>query len=154
MRSEALKGAPNATRSCASACRTAPARSRASTATAPLASSPPPCSTGDWKGFLKESLAGQDGRILIHTKLLMTDFTSDQPTVVSKSHNLSRSARRRATTRTFWVIGGATDVADCYGVELMRQYDHYRLRFSTKSDAKKPPPQLTSDDSWTDRYFD
>lgn len=59
----------------------------------------------------------------------MTDFTSDQPTVVSESHNLSRSARRRATTRTSWVIGGATDVADCYGVELMRQYDHYRLRF-------------------------
>ncbi|MGH9278173.1 MAG: phospholipase D-like domain-containing protein [Acidimicrobiales bacterium] len=105
------------------------------------------------EGFLKESLAGQDGRILIHTKLLITDFTSDHPTVISGSHNLSKPASE-GNDENFLVLSGDTDVADCYGVELMRLYDHYRFRFTTKSAGPtKPPPSLTPDDGWMRRYF-
>jgi phosphatidylserine/phosphatidylglycerophosphate/cardiolipin synthase-like enzyme len=104
------------------------------------------------EGFLKESTAGQKGNILIHTKLVVVDFTSDAPTVISGSHNLSASASG-GNDENFLILRGATDVADCYGVELMRLYDHYRFRFQQRS-APKTAPGLAVDDSWTDPYFE
>ncbi len=102
------------------------------------------------EGFLAESTRGQRGNILIHTKLVVTDFTSDSPTVVSGSHNLSPSASKN-NDENLLMVRGDTDVADCYGVELMRLYDHYRFRFAVRGGAG--PPSLTPDDSWTERYF-
>jgi hypothetical protein len=50
------------------------------------------------------------------------------------------------------------DVADVYGVEIMRVYDHYRFRWmeqqGRKGKKKSTPPSLTFDESWTDPYFD
>ena len=117
------------------------------------------------EGFLKESTAGQRGNILIHTKLVVIDFTSDAPTVISGSHNLSASASG-GNDENYLIIRGAIDVADCYGVELMRLYDHYRFRWhasprSRKPDDPPPPPpdptwpagSLCPDDRWTKPYF-
>lgn len=117
------------------------------------------------EGFLKESTAGQRGNILIHTKLVVVDFTSDAPTVISGSHNLSESASN-GNDENYLIIRGALDVADCYGVELMRLYDHYRFRWhqsprSRKPDDPPPPPEdptwpagtLCPDDRWTKPYF-
>ncbi|MBA3749132.1 MAG: phospholipase [Solirubrobacterales bacterium] len=120
------------------------------------------------EGFLKESTAGQRGNILIHTKLVVVDFTSDAPTVISGSHNLSASASG-GNDENFLIIRGAIDVADCYGVELMRLYDHYRFRWHQsprskvgQKDAPPPPPEdptwpagtLCPDDRWTAQYFE
>jgi phosphatidylserine/phosphatidylglycerophosphate/cardiolipin synthase-like enzyme len=104
------------------------------------------------EGFLKESTAGQKGNILIHTKLVVVDFTSDAPTVISGSHNLSASASG-GNDENYLILRGATDVADCYGVELMRLYDHYRFRFQQKN-KQAASPALAVDDSWTDPYFE
>ena len=108
------------------------------------------------EGWLKESTAGQRGNILIHTKLVVVDFTSDSPIVISGSHNLSNSASS-GNDENFLIVKGNTDVADCYGCELMRIYDHYRFRHflaeKKRSGKVGPPPSLTPDDSWTDRYF-
>lgn len=103
------------------------------------------------EGFLKESLAGQRGNVLIHTKLVVVDFTTDAPLVVSGSHNLSNAASK-GNDENFVVVNGDTDVADAYGVELMRIYDHYRFRWAVKQ-GTTTPPALTPDDSWTKRYF-
>jgi hypothetical protein len=108
------------------------------------------------EGFLKETTAGQKGNILIHTKLIVIDFTSDAPTVLSGSHNLSANASS-GNDENYLIIRGALDVADCYGVELMRLYDHYRFRWhqSLRSKAKAgPPPALCPDDRWTQPYFE
>jgi hypothetical protein len=118
------------------------------------------------EGFLRESTAGQSGNILIHTKLVVVDFTSDAPTVISGSHNLSASASG-GNDENFLIIRGAVDVADCYGVELMRLYDHYRFRWHqsprSKDPAAPPPPppdptwpagSLCPDDRWTAAYFE
>jgi phosphatidylserine/phosphatidylglycerophosphate/cardiolipin synthase-like enzyme len=118
------------------------------------------------EGFLKESAAGQKGNILIHTKLVVVDFTSDAPTVISGSHNLSASASG-GNDENFLIIRGAVDVADCYGVELMRLYDHYRFRWhqsprSHKEGDPPPPPEdpewpqgtLAPDDRWAKPYFE
>lgn len=44
------------------------------------------------EGWLREGTAGQKGNILIHTKLVVLDFTSEHPVVISGSHNLSTAA--------------------------------------------------------------
>ena len=103
------------------------------------------------EGFLKESTKGQRGNILIHTKLIVIDFTSEAPTVISGSHNLSISASE-GNDENFLVLRGNADVADCYGVELMRLYDHYRFRWAMRE--QKQALTLAEDDSWTARYFE
>lgn len=110
------------------------------------------------EGFLKESTKGQRGNILIHTKLIVVDFTSDHPIVISGSHNFSKAASE-SNDENFLTLQGNTDVADCYGCELMRLYDHYRFRFRLKdgkdgqNNRAAKPPGLTPDDSWTEPYF-
>jgi phosphatidylserine/phosphatidylglycerophosphate/cardiolipin synthase-like enzyme len=108
------------------------------------------------EGFQKESTRGQRGNILIHTKLVVVDFTSDNPIVISGSHNLSKSASD-GNDENYLIIRGNTDVADSYGCELMRLYDHYRFRFiareKEKTGKEQKPLFLRPDDSWTDPYF-
>jgi len=114
--------------------------------------------TNGLEGFLKESTKGQRGNIVIHTKLIVVDFTSDNPIVISGSHNFSKAASE-SNDENFLVLRGNTDVADCYGCELMRLYDHYRFRFRLKDGKNEPSsqpaklPALTPDDSWTQSYF-
>jgi phosphatidylserine/phosphatidylglycerophosphate/cardiolipin synthase-like enzyme len=114
------------------------------------------------EGYLKESTVGQKGNILIHTKLIVVDFTSSAPTVISGSHNLSASASG-GNDENFLIMRGLTDVADCYAVELLRLYEHYRFRWSqspksrtgdTRPSAPRPAGTLSPDDSWTDPYFE
>jgi phosphatidylserine/phosphatidylglycerophosphate/cardiolipin synthase-like enzyme len=109
------------------------------------------------EGFLKETTKGQRGNILIHTKLIVVDFTSDAPTVISGSHNFSRSASE-GNDENYLVVRGDTDLADAYGCELMRLYDHYRFRFVIRGRTEAGQPAhartLKSNDSWTDPYFE
>jgi hypothetical protein len=116
------------------------------------------------EGFLKESTKGQKGNHLIHTKLIVVDFTSDAPIVISGSHNLSESASS-GNDENYLIVRGNLDVADCYGVELMRLYDHYRFRWHAthKGDAAEAGPDdpcprpagtLCPDDRWTKPYFE
>lgn len=106
------------------------------------------------EGFLKETTAGQAGRILIHTKLIVVGFTSDEPTVISGSHNFSKTASE-GNDENFLILRGDTDVADCYGCELMRLYDHYRFRWRLKQNPEdRAAAFLAEDDSWTAPYFE
>lgn len=109
------------------------------------------------EGFLKESMAGQRGRLLIHTKLVVIDFTSDQPTVISGSHNLSNNASG-SNDENFLILRGLVDVADCYGVEAMRLYEHYRFRWHQKhpetAASSSNAKALKPNSSWTDPYFE
>jgi phosphatidylserine/phosphatidylglycerophosphate/cardiolipin synthase-like enzyme len=104
------------------------------------------------EGWLKETTQGQRGNILIHTKAVVTDFTSDAPTVVSGSHNLSSSASD-GNDENYLIVRGDPAVADVYGIEILRLYDHYRFRFVRSQANAGEPPSLTEDDSWTDKYF-
>jgi phosphatidylserine/phosphatidylglycerophosphate/cardiolipin synthase-like enzyme len=103
------------------------------------------------EGFLRESTAGQRGNILIHTKLLIADFTSDAPVVISGSHNYSRAASE-GNDENYLIVRGNRDVADCYGCELMRLYDHYRFRHYIR-EATRSPRYLDPTDGWTGKYF-
>jgi phosphatidylserine/phosphatidylglycerophosphate/cardiolipin synthase-like enzyme len=103
------------------------------------------------EGFLRETTAGQRGNLLIHTKVLLTDFTSPAPTVITGSHNYSRAASE-ANDENYLILRGDTDVADAYGCEILRLYDHYRFRFYMR-EASRSPRLLDPTDAWTAKYF-
>lgn len=104
------------------------------------------------EGWLKESREGQKGNILVHTKAIVTDFTSDAPTIISGSHNLSAAASN-GNDENYLIIRGDTDLADRYGLELLRFYEHYRFRYFAKKLALKQVQPLATDNSWTDHYY-
>jgi phosphatidylserine/phosphatidylglycerophosphate/cardiolipin synthase-like enzyme len=103
-----------------------------------------------FENFLKESYAGQIGSLHIHTKIVVIDFTSDKPVVISGSHNLSNNASV-SNDENFLIIRDRPDIADCYGIEVLRIYDHYRFRRNRK--VGEAAPSLTATDQWTRRYF-
>lgn len=104
------------------------------------------------EGWLKENKKGQKGNLLVHTKAVVTDFTSDTPTIISGSHNLSAAASS-GNDENYLIIQGDTDLADRYGLELLRFYEHYRFRYFAKKLALKQVKPLAVDDSWSDDYY-
>ena len=108
-----------------------------------------------FEAWLKEATIAGAGNILIHTKIVVVDFTTDSPVIISGSHNLSGPASEK-NDENYLVIQGNTDLADSYGVEVMRIYDHYRARWVAQEMAKKRSAvmgTLQPSDKWTDRYF-
>ncbi|WP_030129034.1 phospholipase D-like domain-containing protein [Pseudomonas sp. QTF5] len=104
------------------------------------------------EGWLKENMKGQKGNLLVHTKAIVVDFTSDSPTIISGSHNLSEVASN-GNDENYLIIRGDTDLADRYGLELLRFYEHYRFRYFAKKLSLKQVRPLAPDDSWTDDYY-
>ena len=104
------------------------------------------------EGWLKENMKGQKGNLLVHTKAVVTDFTTDAPTIISGSHNLSTSASN-GNDENYLIIRGDTDLADRYGLELLRFYEHYRFRYFAKKLELKQVSPLAVDDSWTNDYY-
>ncbi len=108
-----------------------------------------------FEAWLKEATIAGAGNILIHTKIVVVDFTTGSPVIISGSHNLSGPASQK-NDENYLVIQGNTDLADSYGVEVMRIYDHYRARWVAQEMAKKKSTvmgTLQPNDKWTDRYF-
>jgi phospholipase D-like protein len=109
----------------------------------------------DW--FKQRGSAGQRGSLYIHLKAIVTDFTSNNPTVISGSHNLSKGASD-SNDENYMVMRGSTDLADVYGVEILRFFDHYRFRHFLRElqsqSGNAPRNTLVEDNTWTDRYFD
>ncbi|WP_285374359.1 phospholipase D-like domain-containing protein [Pseudomonas sp. lyk4-TYG-107] len=104
------------------------------------------------EGWLKENMKGQKGNLLVHTKAVITDFTTDTPTIISGSHNLSTSASN-GNDENYLIIRGDTDLADRYGLELLRFYEHYRFRYFAKKLELKQVSPLAVGDSWTHDYY-
>ncbi|VVO04482.1 phospholipase D-like domain-containing protein [Pseudomonas fluorescens] len=104
------------------------------------------------EGWLKEGLKGQKGNLLVHTKAVVCDFTSDTPVIISGSHNLSASASS-GNDENFLIMRGDTDLADRYGLELLRFYEHYRFRYYVKKLALKQVRPLSVDNGWSDDYY-
>ncbi len=104
------------------------------------------------EGWVKEGLRQQKGNLLIHAKTIVANFTTDSPTIISGSHNLSISASE-GNDENYLIVRGDTDLADRYGIEILRFYEHYRFRYYAKKLALKEARPLDEDDSWTDPYY-
>ena len=103
-------------------------------------------------GWVKEGLRGQKGNLLVHTKVVVANFTTDTPTVISGSHNLSVGASN-GNDENYLIIRGDLDLADRYGLEVLRFYEHYRARYYAKLLKAKEAKPLEEDDSWTTPYY-
>jgi len=104
------------------------------------------------EGWVKEGLRGQKGNLLIHLKAIIANFTTDDPIVISGSHNLSVSASN-GNDENYLIIRGDTDLADRYGIEVLRFYEHYRFRFYAKLLKLQQARPLEVDDRWADAYY-
>lgn len=104
------------------------------------------------EGWVKEGLRGQRGSLLVHTKAVVVNFTGDDPVIISGSHNLSGAASK-SNDENYLIIRGDTDLADRYGLEILRFYDHYRFRYYAKLLKFKQAKPLAVDDSWADLYY-
>jgi phosphatidylserine/phosphatidylglycerophosphate/cardiolipin synthase-like enzyme len=104
------------------------------------------------EGWVKEGLRGQKGNLLVHLKTIVANFTTDNPTIISGSHNLSGSASN-GNDENFLIMRGDTDLADRYGIEVLRFYEHYRFRFYAKLLALQAARPLEPDGGWADKYY-
>jgi phosphatidylserine/phosphatidylglycerophosphate/cardiolipin synthase-like enzyme len=104
------------------------------------------------EGWVKEGLRGQKGNLLVHTKVVVVNFTGSSPIVLSGSHNLSVPASN-GNDENYLIMRGDTDLADRYALEVLRFYEHYRFRYYAKKLKLKEAKPLTVDDSWADDYY-
>jgi phosphatidylserine/phosphatidylglycerophosphate/cardiolipin synthase-like enzyme len=104
------------------------------------------------EGWVKEGLKGQRGNLLVHLKAIVANFTSDAPVVISGSYNLSVSASN-GNDENYLIVRGDTDLADRYGLEIIRFYEHYRFRYYAKLLKLNKVQPLAVDDAWTRPYY-
>ena len=108
--------------------------------------------TSGLEGWVKEGLKGQRGHLLVHLKAIVANFTTDAPVIISGSHNLSAAASS-GNDENYLIIRGDRDLADRYGLEILRFYEHYRFRYYARLLKLKKVRPLATDDSWSADYF-
>jgi phosphatidylserine/phosphatidylglycerophosphate/cardiolipin synthase-like enzyme len=125
-------------------------------------------------GFLPEDRHGQDGNLLVHGKIVLLDFDTAHPTVITGSANFSASSSS-SNDENVLIVRDDVRVADIYLCELFRLFDHYRFRYNvthpdagttiggeapmslateTVSGTVTPRFELDPTDAWTARYYD
>jgi phosphatidylserine/phosphatidylglycerophosphate/cardiolipin synthase-like enzyme len=86
------------------------------------------------------------GFAIIHSKVLVIDPFSDDPTVVTGSHNFSQSAST-SNDENFIIVKGNKPLAEAYAVNIMGAYAHYRWRAYLAS-THNPFNGLKDNDTW------
>ncbi len=88
----------------------------------------------------------QIGYAIIHSKVLLIDPFSDDPTVITGSHNFSGNASTK-NDENFIIVKGNRHLAEAYAVNIIGAYEHYRWRaFLGESDT--PFNGLKDNDQW------
>lgn len=104
-----------------------------------------------------EALSGLDTHVeFLHTKFMIIDPLTDDPTVITGSANFS-DASTRSNDENMLVIRGSTRVADIFFGEFMRMFNHFLLR--NKLNEMKDHEfvetfYLRENDSWTKPYWE
>lgn len=95
------------------------------------------------------------GFAIIHSKVLVLDAFTDNPIVVTGSHNFSNSASS-SNDENFVVIRGSKELAKAYAVNCLAVYDHYRWRkyvYDCVRTGKKPWSHLDTSATWLKDYM-
>ena len=101
---------------------------------------------GDVAELSHKDFIGQVGHAIIHSKVVVVDPFSDDPTVITGSHNFSTSASQK-NDENFVIIQGDRQLAEAYAVNIEGAYAHYRFRaFLAQTD--KPFNGLKDNDTW------
>jgi phosphatidylserine/phosphatidylglycerophosphate/cardiolipin synthase-like enzyme len=75
----------------------------------------------------RDQFLGHVGHAIIHSKVLVVDPFSDDPTVVTGSHNFSISASEK-NDENFVVVRGDRALAEAYAVNIESAWRHYAAR--------------------------
>ena len=91
---------------------------------------------------------------IIHDKIVVIDAYTDNPTVITGSHNLGYKASY-SNDENMLIISGDKQLAEAYSVHVMDVYDHYRWRYllQTTPNIKDAFHGLKTTDKWQDFYF-
>lgn len=114
---------------------------------------------GALANFLQERDNPLNTNDYIHTKFMLIDPLSDDPTVITGSANFSRPSQR-INDENMLVIRGDTRVADIYFGEFMRVFDHHYARYISrvlKNQNKSDPTAGYLKDTtakWLPLHFD
>jgi len=120
---------------------------------------------GGFRQFMREQLTGLNDHVkYIHTKYLLIDPLTDDPTVVTGSANFSIASTTK-NDENMLVIRGDTRVADIYLTEFMRLFTHLRFRAAVtgaSSERRAPDPaepaigsplHLAENGTWAADYY-
>jgi phosphatidylserine/phosphatidylglycerophosphate/cardiolipin synthase-like enzyme len=83
------------------------------------------------------------GYAIVHSKVLVVDPLSDEPVVVTGSHNFSKAASDK-NDENFVVVRGDRALAEAYVVNVFSAWRHYRARVA----EGVPWAGLKKDSSW------
>ncbi len=118
--------------------------------------------------WVREKLTGLNPHVrYVHTKFMLLDPLTENPTVITGSANFSDASTTR-NDENMLIIRGATRVADIYLTEFMRLFFHYEFRQHIMGVTGKltidhepgsqPSPKvfhanLDETDKWSGRFF-
>lgn len=112
--------------------------------------------------WLREKLSGLNRHVrFVHTKYMLLDPLSDDPTVITGSANFSKASTIN-NDENMLVIRGDKTVADIYLGEFMRLFNHYEFRqhlprgkkrIAASSSHKTPKKFLDDTDEWVKRFY-
>jgi len=92
----------------------------------------------------------QVGHAIVHSKVFVIDPLSDDPVVVTGSHNFSAPASKK-NDENLVIIRGHKKLAQAYATHVMSVYQHYRFRSyirETLAQGKDPWSYLDDNDKW------
>jgi phosphatidylserine/phosphatidylglycerophosphate/cardiolipin synthase-like enzyme len=106
---------------------------------------------GPWIGEVtRKTFLSQIGHAIVHSKVLVVDPLSNNPVVVTGSHNFSAPASEN-NDENFVIIRGQKKLATAYATYVMSVYQHYRYRSyirEMQTQGKKAWTCLDDDDKW------
>lgn len=106
--------------------------------------------------WLREKATGLNEHVrYIHTKYMLLNPLSNDPTVISGSANFSNASTKN-NDENMLIIRGDTRVADIYVGEFMRLFNHFYFRHQInkkQSNGNSDSLYLDSTDKWKEPYY-
>jgi phosphatidylserine/phosphatidylglycerophosphate/cardiolipin synthase-like enzyme len=106
---------------------------------------------GPWIGEVtRGNFLSQIGHAIVHSKVLVIDPLSDDPVVVTGSHNFSAPASEK-NDENLVIVRGHKKLAIAYATYVMSVYQHYRYRSYVRemlAEGKTPWSYLEDSDQW------
>jgi PLD-like domain len=98
----------------------------------------------------RRDFLSQIGHAIVHSKVLVIDPLSKDPTIVTGSHNFSAPASEK-NDENLIIVRGHKKLAIAYATYVMSVYQHYRFRSYVRemlAQGKSPWSYLDDDDKW------
>jgi hypothetical protein len=109
-----------------------------------------PSNIDDPFSFWDQELAKQN--VTIHSKIILIDPFSDNPVLITGSHNMGGKASK-SNDDNLNIIRGNKELARAYAIHMTAVYHHYRWRFYRQADTGQPKwDGNVKSDKWQEWY--